>query len=206
MGEGDTTPVDDYYQIVQQLTINEDEEEREDELEETETASGQDELDTSVNPLQPCTSTRSQKGTVVYDIPTPTTKGITQERIPPTLSSRASNDSSNSSSTNLQPTEGDLQMNITSRTGEAASKTIRELHRQLIIAHGRANEIEEVLHGEIMSAENRAVKNEEKCRVAEGKVIVLEGQVKTLEQIMKKSKDNLCESDGYSEQVSATIT
>lgn len=81
-----------------------------------------------------------------------------------------------------------------------------ELKRQLIIAQGRAEEIEEELHQAVMKAEERAVIAEEKSRVAEGKVFLLEAQVKSLELAVKDSKEKVCESYAevleYSEQVS----
>ena len=77
---------------------------------------------------------------------------------------------------------------------------IKELKKQLVIAQGRGEEIEEMLHQAVMNAEERAVKAEEKTRTAERNI-----EIKMLEITRKQSEEKVCkayiEALDYSEKV-----
>ena len=82
---------------------------------------------------------------------------------------------------------------------------IKELKKQLVIAQGRGEEIEEMLHQAVMNAEERAVKAEEKTRTAERNILLLESEIKMLEITRKQSEEKVCkayiEALDYSEKV-----
>ncbi|XP_019859167.1 PREDICTED: uncharacterized protein LOC109587365 [Amphimedon queenslandica] len=252
MGENDASPSEEYFQIVQQIQIREEEkkhqfleivqeeeglmvveeEEEEDEDEEGEfevrgstplpviPEGNEDELDTSDKPLQPIldphaiiepssmAKASSVEGTHMYDVPRPLI-GKTQ----------ASSVDAIQLPSRYRPKRLSVDSSLSHAATAGMSQRIKDLEQQLIIAKGRTNEVEEVLHKAIMTAEERAViaeekarameeraiKAEEKCREAEGRVLVLEGQVATLEGLLKTSEEKLCASYNdtiaYSEQV-----
>jgi hypothetical protein len=74
--------------------------------------------------------------------------------------------------------------------------TVTELNRQLIIARGHREEVEEVLHQAVINAENRAVTAEERGRAAEVKIMQLNSQIQMLESTLKESKEKIAELRG----------
>ena len=187
MGETDPIPTDNYYQLIQ--FFNEEREDNEEEemehppqLELMFSTVGRDKLDTSDNPLLP------QSPITVANKSVTTENAHSTNRIKPIQFSPIYEDFS--SDMDLRDTNDDA---------------IKELEKQLEIAQGRGEEIEEMLHQAVMNAEERAVKAEEKTRAAEGKILVLEGQIKILEIARKQSEEKLCEAYAealdYSEKV-----
>ena len=247
MGENDASPAEEYFKIVQQIQIREEEkkhqfleivqeegytvmeeEEEEGELEIRESSplpvipeANEDELDTSDKPLQPILDPHATKlepspmakassveGTHMYDVPKPLIG-----------KAQASSVDAIQFPSRYRPKRLSVDSSLSHAATAGMSEKIKDLEQQLIIAKGRTNEVEKVLHKAIMTAEERAViaeekaraieerliKAEEKCRAAEDRVLVLEGQVATLEGLLKTSEEKLCASYNdtiaYSEQV-----
>ena len=187
MGETDPIPTDNYYQLIQffnEETEDDGEEEMEHppHLELMFSTNGRDELDTSDNPLLPQSPIMVANKLVTTEN-THSTNRIKQVQCSPIYEDFSSD------------------MDLSGTNDDA----IKELEKQLEIAQGRGEEIEEMLHQAVMNAEERAVKAEEKTRAAEGKILVLEGQIKMLEIARKQSEEKVCEACAevldYSEQV-----
>ena len=189
MGETDPIPTNDYYQLIQQFFNKEEMEDGREEKGEIEhppqtkpisSTVGRDELDTSDNPLLPQSPINVKNKAVKTE----------NECQSVQLSSIYEEFSSDT----------DL-MRAVVYNGDA----IKELEKQLVIAQGRGEEIEEMLHQAVMNAEERAVKAEEKTRAAERNILLLEEQIKMLEITRKQSEEKVYKAYAevleYSEQV-----